>query len=69
MIEKCEWYRKKGSTPMRPYMPGENLIGVSVSDENMPPKEGGMIAYDPTNPVDQWYISKAYFEEHYEAVR
>ena len=66
-------YRKKGTTPMRPYIPGESLDGcaacgskrVSVSAEDTP-GEGGMIAHNPDNPSDQWYIAKAYFEGHYE---
>ncbi|KKM00608.1 hypothetical protein LCGC14_1802690, partial [marine sediment metagenome] len=66
-IEKCEWYRKKGSTPMRPYVFGENLIGVSVSDGDIP-EEGGMIAHNPNDLADKWYISKDYFDE-YEVAR
>jgi hypothetical protein len=58
-------YRKKGVTPMRPYEPGEDLSGVSVSDEDTP-QEGGMIAMNPDNPEDKWYVAEAYFTEHYE---
>ncbi len=64
-------YKKKGLTEMRPYTVGEDLSGVSVSEEDIyRPTEleepGGMIARDPDNPKDQWYISKAYFAKHYE---
>lgn len=58
-------YRKQGSTPMRPYMPGENLTGVLVSDRDVPAK-GGMIAYNPNDPADQWYVAEAYFDANYE---
>ena len=58
-------YRKKGTTPMRPYLAGESLAGVSVSETDTPGL-GGMIAHNPANPDDQWYVAKAYFDEHYE---
>ena len=58
-------YRKKGTTPMEPWTPTFNMFGVSVSEGDTP-GEGGMIARDPKNPSDRWYVAKAYFEEHYE---
>ncbi len=58
-------YRKKGVQPMRPYTPGENLVGISVSKEDTP-EEGGMIAHNPKNPDDQWYVAKQFFEDNYE---
>lgn len=64
-----EWklYRKTAKTPMRPYIPGENLNGISVSKEDIP-GEGGMIAMNPDNPADKWYVAKEYFEKNYEEV-
>ena len=52
---------------MRPYVPGEDLTGISFSAEDTP-EEGGMIAMNPTDPDDKWYVSKGFFLEHYEAV-
>lgn len=49
---------------MRPYVPGEDLTGVSVSEVDTP-EEGGMVARNPEDYNDQWYISKAYFEQNY----
>lgn len=62
-----EWkeYRKKGTTEMRPYVPGEDLSIVSISKEDTP-ETGGMIARDKTNHADMWYVSKTYFEMNYE---
>jgi hypothetical protein len=60
-------YRKKGVQPMRPYIPGEDLTGISVSPENTP-EEGGMIAQNPMNPKDQWYVAKDFFLANYEEV-
>jgi hypothetical protein len=57
-------YRKKNVQPMRPYIPGEDLSGVSVSAEDTP-EEGGMIAVNPSNPADKWYVAKNFFAENY----
>lgn len=45
---------------MRPYVPGEDLTGISVSAQDTP-EEGGYIARNPENHKDQWYVAKAYF--------
>jgi hypothetical protein len=58
-------YRKKKLQPMRPYVPGEDLTGVTVSPEDTP-EEGGMIAMNPENPQDKWYVAKDFFLENYE---
>lgn len=60
-------YRKKLTQPMRPYIPGEDLSNVSVTDCDTP-ELGGMIARNPNNPNDQWYVSKEFFQENYEEV-
>jgi hypothetical protein len=61
---KFRLYRKKLVQPMRPYVPGEDLSGVSVNKEDTP-ELGGMIAVNPSNPSDQWYVAKKFFEENY----
>ena len=58
-------YRKKNVQPMRPYVPGEDMTGISVNKEDTP-EIGGMIAINPKNIEDRWYIGKAFFEENYE---
>ncbi len=58
-------YRKKNLQPMRPYIPGEDLSGVSVNAEDTP-GQGGMIAYNPENPADRWYVSQQFFADNYE---
>ena len=52
---------------MRPYIVGEDLSGVSVSDEDTP-KDGDMIARNPKNPADQWLVAKEYFDDNLEEV-
>lgn len=49
---------------MRPYVFGESLNGISVWDEDIP-EVGGMIAMNPDNPEDMWYVSKEFFEANY----
>lgn len=60
-------YRRKGLSEMRPYIPGESLENISVSNTDTP-EEGGMIARNPKNHDDQWYVAKKYFEENLEEV-
>ena len=57
-------YRKAGTQPMRPYIPGEDLAGVSVSAKDSP-GEGGMIACNPANPHDKWYVAAEFFRVNY----
>lgn len=58
-------YKKPALQPMRPYVQGEDLTGVSVSEQDTP-EVGGMIAINPQNEKDQWYVAKAFFESNYE---
>ena len=60
-------YRRVGITEMRPYVPGEDLTGISVSAQDTP-QEGGMIARSPSNQADMWYVSEAYFRANMEEV-
>lgn len=57
-------YRKKLVQPLRPYIPGEDLTGISVNKEDTP-EIGGMIAFNPINQEDRWYVAKKFFEENY----
>jgi hypothetical protein len=68
-----EWkqYKRKGLSEMRPYLPGEDVSHVSISDvdvQNGSPKEGDMIARNPKNHADLWLVAKKYFEENLEPV-
>ncbi len=59
-------YRKKLIQPMRPYIVGEDLTGISVSKEDTP-ELGGMIAIGIDNGA-KWYVSKEFFRLNYELV-
>ena len=59
-------YTKQTLQPMRPYVPEEDLTaqGISVWDGDVP-EEGGMVAQNPKNPSDMWYVAKKFVEDNY----
>jgi hypothetical protein len=62
-------YRKNKIQKMRPYVPGEDLSGISVSEEDREdgsPRLGDMIAVSNMNESDKWLVSKSFFLENYE---
>lgn len=66
-----EWkkYKRKGLSEMRPYVEGEDVSRISISDadrEKGSPKPGDMIARNPANHEDQWLVAKQYFEDNLE---
>jgi len=66
-----EWkqYKRKGVSEMRPYVHGEAIAGVSISDADRAagsPKDGDMIARNPKDHSDQWLVAKKYFEDNLE---
>jgi hypothetical protein len=58
-------YRRTTTAEMRPYVPGEDLTSISVSATDTP-EVGGMIARNPTNHADQWYVAPQYFLDNFE---
>jgi hypothetical protein len=61
-------YKRKGSVSARPYVEGEDMTGVSLSDADRVtghPKVGGMMARGEDHN-DQWYINEAFFKKNYE---
>ena len=61
-------YRRKGLAEMRPYESGESLTGVSVAAVDKPQLTGGMIARNPDNHNDQWFVAMEYFVKNFEEV-
>ena len=62
-------YRRTQIAEMRPYVPGEDLTGVSISQQDElagSPKIGDMIARNPANHLDQWLVANAYFLANFE---
>lgn len=66
-MEDFKRYRKKGIAEMRPYVLGESLNNISVSAVDTP-GVGGMIARNPENHTDQWYVASDFFSKNYENV-
>ena len=64
-MTKFRGYKKTAIQLMRPYIPGEDMDGISIgiAVEIGP---GGMVAIDPKDHNDQWYVPKDYFEEYYD---
>ena len=64
-------YHRRQIAELRPYVEGEPLDGVSISQEDRnagSPKPGDMIARNPKNRDDQWLVAAAYFADNFEAV-
>lgn len=62
-------YKRKGLSEMRPYIDGEGVSNVSISEadrQNGSPMVGDMIARNPKNHDDQWLVAKQYFEDNLE---
>ena len=62
-------YRRTQIADIRPYEPGENMDGISVSTadaEAGSPKPGDMIARNPKNHADQWLLAAKYFADNFE---
>lgn len=62
-------YKRKGLSEMRPYVEGEDVTGISISDadkQNGSPRVGDMIARNPSNHVDQWLVAEEYFKNNLE---
>jgi hypothetical protein len=66
MVENWKQYKRKGLSEMRPYVKGEDLSKISVSGTDNPETDMGMIARNPENHEDQWYVARKYFEDNLE---
>lgn len=53
---------------MRPYVPGEDLTNVKVRADDDPETDLGMIARDPQNHDDQWYVPRAFADSDFKPV-
>jgi len=68
LIMEFKKYRRTNIAEMRPYVLGEDLTKISVADVDNPEKDMGMIARNPKNYNDQWYVARQYFEDNFEEV-
>lgn len=61
-------YLRTNVAEMRPYIPGESMQKVSVNRVDDPPTDLGMVARNPNNHNDQWYVAREYFENNFKEV-
>jgi len=59
-------YKRKGLSEMRPYVKGEDMTNICISPEDDPENDMGMVARNPKNSNDQWYVARAYFDDNLE---
>ena len=62
-------YQRKGLSEMRPYIKGEDLSNISINQEDDPETDMGMVAKNPKNHKDQWYVARKYFEDNLELTK
>lgn len=61
-------YQNIQTKEIRPYVKGEDLTGISITEGINPEKDKCYIARDPNNHEDQWYITKKFFKENFAEV-
>jgi len=70
-MSEFKQYNRKQIAELRPYVEGENLFGVSISEADMidgSPRVGDMIARNPKNHADQWLVAEKYFKDNFSPV-
>lgn len=60
-----EQYVRTNIAEMRPYVKDEDLTNISVSKEDQPSEDMGMVARNPKNHDDQWYVARVYFNDNF----
>lgn len=62
-------YLRKKLGEYRPYVEGEDLSAISISDvdrEAGSPRLGDMIGRNLDNHADQWLVAEKYFNDNFE---
>lgn len=67
-MSEFKQYRRRGLSEMRPYVKGESLEKISVSATDNPEEDMGMVARNPKDHNNQWYVARKYFEDNLEEV-
>jgi len=58
-------YTRTNVAEMRVYILGEDLTHISVNSIDNPRRDLGMVARNPDNHKDMWYVSREYFETNF----
>lgn len=64
-------HRRKQTSWLRPYVPGEDLDGVTVADSDVAkgsPKEGDWIARNPDDHANRWLVEASFYQANLEPV-
>jgi hypothetical protein len=74
-MNKFKKYRRKAIAELRKIVPGEDLTGVSISDEDKKLMKEfpnifslGYVARNPKNHKDMWYVVNDYFLDNFEEI-
>lgn len=62
-------YRRSQIAELRPYVEGESMSGISISQPDVAagsPHLGDMIARNPKNHADMWLVAAQYFKDNFE---
>lgn len=62
-------YRRVQIAEMRPYVPGESMDRISLTEADRDagsPKLGDMVARNSKNHDDQWLVALQYFADNFE---
>ena len=68
-MSEFKQYRRSKIAELRPWQEGDDMAGVSISQEDAftgSPKQGDMIARNPKNHADQWLVAAQYFADNFE---
>ena len=61
-------YTRRGVIEARPYVQSDlddKRISIGAEDMRRPTLKGGMVARNPDNPCDMWYVNPEYFAQRY----
>ncbi len=65
-MSEFKQYKRKGLSEMRPYVKCEDTTDISIADVDDPETDMWMVARNPKNHDDQWYVARKYFEDNLE---
>ena len=66
-MSQWQLHQRISYVELRPYVKGEPMRGIGFN-QNDELKEGGMIARNPHDHTDMWYINEEYFKMNYQPV-
>ena len=64
-MQEFNQYVRTNIAEMRPYIKGEDQSKFSVNVVDNPEKDMGMVARNPKNHEDQWYVARQYFNDNF----